>query len=587
VNLTYDNAGNLTGYSDGTSSATYAYDDLYRKIGETVNYGAFSLSTAYTYHKNGTKKSFTYPNGTAVDYSYDPNNQPAGITIPSVGTIVYDSYQWTRPTSMTLPGSGKQQFSYDPLMRTKTITASDPAQNPQMSYSYSYDKMDNIKMKGTEAGNYAYGYDDLYRLNDVKKDTIQTEAYTYDPVGNRLTSMVASNWTYNQNNELQSYNSTTYQYDANGNTIQKNAGGPVHNYVYDGDNRLVEVKDGSGGTIATYTYDPFGRRIKKDVGGVITYYLYSDEGLIGEYTAVGAEIKIYGYKPDSTWTTDPLFCHSHESGNPEYYFYHNDHLGTPMKMTNASGVVVWSATYDAFGKATVDVGATVANNLRFPGQYWDEETGLHYNFHRYYDSNMGRYASEDPIGLSGGDNNLFVYVWNKPIRGYDPWGLFGEDVHSGVGNSKYGTYLWAIQVGFSDAQAKKISIGNDGTDGGFAAWYPWWWATGDQSRHFNQNSFFENKMDSRIKWAEIELQRAIDYYTKGDCNAALGHLGKGLHSLQDLFAHRDWDTGWHGADPHPAWYDDWNDPRNALVRQQAEIHSKSYVIIYLLRTGQL
>jgi RHS repeat-associated protein len=226
-----------------------------------------------------------------------------------------------------------------------------------------------------------------------------------------------------------SYNGTANQYDANGNTIQKSVNGQIQNYVYNADNRLIEVQDASSNTIAKYTYDPFGRRIKKTVSpagggsGVDTYYLYSDEGLIGEYDSAGTEIKTYGYKPNSTWSTDPIFCHSRENGNPGYYFYHNDHLGTPQKMTNLSGAIVWSATYDAFGKATIDAGSTITNNLRFPGQYFDAETGWHNNYHRYYDPNTGRYVTEDPIGLGGGDENFYNYVSNNPYTYFDPFGL--------------------------------------------------------------------------------------------------------------------------------------------------------------------
>jgi RHS repeat-associated protein len=133
-------------------------------------------------------------------------------------------------------------------------------------------------------------------------------------------------------------------------------------------------------------------------------------------------MKTYGYTPNSTWSTDPIFCHSREGGNPEFYFYHNDHLGTPQKMTNISGAVVWSATYDAFGKATVDGSSSVTNNLRFPGQYFDQETGLHYNWFRFYDSSTGRYATEDPIEFEGGDVNFYSYVSNSPINKYDPTG---------------------------------------------------------------------------------------------------------------------------------------------------------------------
>ena len=92
-------------------------------------------------------------------------------------------------------------------------------------------------------------------------------------------------------------------------------------------------------------------------------------------------------------------------------------------MTDAAGDIVWEATYEAFGKAAVDPDSTIINNLRFPGQYLDEETGLHWNWHRYYDPGTGRYVSEDPIGLSGGDENTYRYSFNNPQYFSDPDGL--------------------------------------------------------------------------------------------------------------------------------------------------------------------
>ncbi len=115
------------------------------------------------------------------------------------------------------------------------------------------------------------------------------------------------------------------------------------------------------------------------------------------------------------------------NGDGEIFYVHNDHLGTPLKMTNEIGLVVWQAVYDPFGKAAVneDVdgdGKTVEMNVRFPGQYYDVESELHYNYFRTYDPELGRYITSDPIGLLGGINT-YAYVGGNPIRKFDIFGL--------------------------------------------------------------------------------------------------------------------------------------------------------------------
>jgi RHS repeat-associated protein len=164
-------------------------------------------------------------------------------------------------------------------------------------------------------------------------------------------------------------------------------------------------------TITTPMAADSGKRL------IRTYFHYNDEGLAGEYTADGSEIKTYGYHHGSPWTTNPLFLRQ----NDTYYYYINDHLGTPQKIIAENGSTVWSARYTAFGKASVIVG-NVVNNLRFPGQYYDAETGLHYNWNRYYSPETGRYITADPIGLAGGIN-LYSYVEGDPINLYDINGL--------------------------------------------------------------------------------------------------------------------------------------------------------------------
>jgi RHS repeat-associated protein len=161
----------------------------------------------------------------------------------------------------------------------------------------------------------------------------------------------------------------------------------------------------------------------KEVNGTRTFFLYADEGIVGECDATGAVTKTYGYAPDSTWTTNPLFM----KVDNEYSFYHNDHLGAPQKITTTSGALVWSSSYTAFGEADIEI-ETVKNNLRFPGQYFDAETRLYYNYHRYYDPITGRYLTPDPIGINRKADPLYVYVQNNPVRTTDPQGLKGETV---------------------------------------------------------------------------------------------------------------------------------------------------------------
>ncbi|MEW6079368.1 MAG: right-handed parallel beta-helix repeat-containing protein [Thermodesulfobacteriota bacterium] len=444
VTFTYDNAGRLTGYEDKngagitSSSAAYVYDAAGRKTGETINFGdgTFSKTHSYAYLKNGLKESFTGPDNVTYGYLYDTANRLAGVQIPDAGFISVNDYSWNRPSGMTLPGGAVKEFSYDPLMRISQITAKDPGANELLNYNYTHDNMDNITAKTTEHGDYGYAYDALHRLTDVDNPeavSLTDEAFTYDGVGNRLTSADRDGaWAYNENNELLSLPSfneesgsgglqaASYEYDANGNTVKKTVDGVVFSYVYNTEDRLAQVWNGlpnSGTLTASYYYDPFGRRLWKDVGGAKTYFHYADEGLVAEIDASGTVVKAYGWQPGGTWGTDPLFMKSGGS----YYFYHNDHLGTPQKLTARSGEVVWSATYESFGKAVVEV-ETVENNLRFPGQYYDEETGLHYNWWRYYEPGTGRYLRTDPNGVEGGVN-FYVYASSEPINHFDSEGL--------------------------------------------------------------------------------------------------------------------------------------------------------------------
>jgi RHS repeat-associated protein len=110
------------------------------------------------------------------------------------------------------------------------------------------------------------------------------------------------------------------------------------------------------------------------------------------------------------------------------YYLHNDHLGTPQAMSDGSGTIVWKAEYEPFGRVAIDEdpdgdNLAVTCNLRFPGQYFDSETGLQYNYHRDYDPGTGRYVEADPIGIQQGGNHHYAYVQNNPLLRTDATGL--------------------------------------------------------------------------------------------------------------------------------------------------------------------
>ena len=412
--FTYDALGEMTGYA-GDDTGTLTYDALGRKTGEIVNYGAFSKSYSYTYDAHGDKASFTGPDGVTYSYGYSSIKQPMSITWPG-GSILY-SYQWNRLLSQNLPNGVNTDYEYNADGWPTEINAKRQDGSTVMDYQYTFDNVGNITGRNTEAGSYAYSYDDIYRLTGATRPSLPSESFGYDKVGNRLTSVDASNWTYNQNNALIGYDGVNYMYDPNGNTTSKNNNGLITSYLYNAKDRLAQANLPNG-HIANYLYDPFGRRISKTVDGNATYFMYSDEGLVAEMDGSGNVQKAYGWKPGGTWGTNPVLM----TVNGQTYYYHNDHLGTPQKMTDSTGAIVWSAVYMSFGEATVDSTSTITNNLRFPGQYYDAETGLCQNWQRDYLQELGRYIEADPIGQKGGIN-IYEFTGNSPMNRIDPFGL--------------------------------------------------------------------------------------------------------------------------------------------------------------------
>ncbi|MBI9090105.1 MAG: RHS domain-containing protein [Desulfobacterium sp.] len=423
VRFGYDPNGNMTGYDDAVTSATYSYDDLGRKTVTTVDFGPFTKTYANAYPDNWTQ-TFTGPDNQTATFAYDPAGRLVTADHEIAGQVRYSDYLWDMVQTKTLPGT-TVNYAYDLNGRVAAITAKDSLAATLLDRQYTLSPKGDLQTLDAEHGSYAYTHDELSRLIGINAPPgLDNEGYTYDGVGNRITSLAtAGPWQYKQNNELTGQDATSYTHDDNGSITYKTGSQPLR-FQYDETGRLTQILDGSSTTIATYYYDPFGQRLWKEVDGAKTYYLYAEQGLIAEYDNAGIEIQSYGYLPGTANSVAPLYTKE----NGQYYWYHNDHIGTPQQLVDDTGTITWEARYTGFGKASLET-QTITNHLRLPGQYYDAETGLHYNGNRYYDPDTGRYLRTDPLGLGGG-LNLYVYALNSPLMFTDPDGLVARDPHN-------------------------------------------------------------------------------------------------------------------------------------------------------------
>lgn len=205
------------------------------------------------------------------------------------------------------------------------------------------------------------------------------------------------------------------RHDNNGNTLTKVVGSNTTSYTWDFENRLTSVTlPGSGGTVA-FKYDPFGRRIYKSSSAATSIYAYDGDNLVEETNGTGAVVARYseGLK------TDESLAMLRSSATS---YYHADGLDSVTSLSNSAGALAQTYTFDSFGKQTASSGSLV-NPFQFTGREFDSETGLYFLRARYFDSQAGRFLSEDPIGFSGGDINVYRYSFNDPVNLEDPSGL--------------------------------------------------------------------------------------------------------------------------------------------------------------------
>ena len=424
INYTYDPAGRMTSVNDSTGTYAFTYDNMNRLTQAMTDYsfdsaGAFTVK--YGYDPASNRKTMTDPQNLPTAYTYDVLNRLATLAFngqsPGFG-FGYDAL--SRRNSLTRPNGVNTTYTYDPASSLLSVlhklgtTTIDGA-------SYTYDNTENRKTRTDKRLNttLTYGYDNIYQLQTAKQGSTTKESYTYDIVGNRLSSLGVSPYTYNTSNELMSTPTVSYTYDNNGSVLTKSDG---TQYTWDYENELTQVVlPGTGGTV-NFKYDPFGRRIQKSFtqNGTTTTtdYLYDGKdrsaNLIEELDGAGNVLARY---TESGLIDDALS--TLRAGATSYY--QADGLGSVTSLSSSAGSLANTYTYDSFGKLTASTGS-LTNPFQYTAREFDPETGLLYYRARYYDPNVGRFISEDPIGFGAGVN-FYDYVLNNPVRSKDPFGL--------------------------------------------------------------------------------------------------------------------------------------------------------------------
>ncbi|MGY2680896.1 DUF6531 domain-containing protein [Pseudomonas tolaasii] len=402
VDYTYDRQGNLLGVNDGHWALAYEYDSQNRLTAEHQGWGTLR----YGYDACGQLKNLRLPDNNRLTFHHGKGGDLSTVDLngaPLTSHLFKAGRERQRQQGQLI-----SHYGYDEQNRLHAHAVTQQRHDLYERH-YHYDKTGNLsRILDTRKGERRYQYDPLARLTRVDHTQDGQERFGHDPAGNLLMQdrpgpdIVAGN-------RLAIQGDHHYDYDAFGNLIRERRGREhrlITEYRYDCQHRLIGITRPDGQT-ASYRYDPFGRRISKTVDGKTTEFFWQGDKLIAEHHA--DRHRSYIYEPDSFRPLALLDGFGPKATQP--FYYQLDHLGTPQELTAPNGEIVWSAHYKAYGKISrLDVGK-IDNPLRFQGQYFAPESGLHYNRHRYYNPNLGRYVTPDSLKLAG-RVNAYQYVPN-------------------------------------------------------------------------------------------------------------------------------------------------------------------------------
>ncbi len=405
VRLEWAEPGRPALADNGVHVARFEYDSAGRRTRDEVD----GKAVAVTYDSGGTPTSLAMPSGESVTYTPGPDGRIDEMRDWS-GNVYRISWSPSGDfAGIECPGGIRTNVVAGPAGRVASLEY--VTRKARRVRTYSYDANDLVaKIEEGSGTQLAYEYDADDRLVGVSAPS-ETVRYAWDADGN-MTAGNGHTFGYDALDRLSSRDGVPCKSDAAGNVLGWAARGGQLEFAYNAQNQLSSVKlpDGSR---AEYEYDAFGRRIVKRLRGQTTRFTWFGDQLVSEETEGASRSRTdYLYLPG---TPRPIAMRR----DGVVYFYEVDHLDTPIRMVDAGGNVVWQGT--PFGTEFRVTAAKVAQPLRFPGQYFDDETGLHYNVARYYDPASGRYIGSDPP-FQYGDANPYRYARGNPVAFVDPSG---------------------------------------------------------------------------------------------------------------------------------------------------------------------
>ncbi|WP_458130000.1 RHS repeat-associated core domain-containing protein [Pseudomonas sp. Z2-11] len=445
VEYRYDALGRLVSVDDGHWPLAYEYDNQDRLVAEHQGWATLH----YRYDEAGRLTYCRLPDRSTLNYRHLYGGALLAIDLNGQ-CLTEHRFTGTRERQRQ-QGLLLSDYNYDEQGRLKAQTVWQTQQKQLFWRDYSYSANGNLATLSDTRNRRAYHYDPQDRLLRIDYAHSQPpEHFSHDPAGNLLLHDRPGPTTL-KGNRLLMEGDRHYDYDAYGNLVRERRGKAqclVTEYRYDSQHRLIGLTT-SEGNDTSYRYDAFGRRIEKTVDGQTTEFIWQGDQLIAESS--DHHYQSYVYEPGTFRPLALLEGQGPKNATP--FYYHNDHLGTPQELTNHQGEIVWAARYTGYGKLTKlahGAGKQLTQPLRFQGQYHDLESGLHYNRHRYYNPDTGRYLTADPSKLAGGLNG-YRYTLN-PTGWVDPLGLEGCPGGAGCKKPAVGEQNPAAKVGVDEGE---------------------------------------------------------------------------------------------------------------------------------------